>query len=70
MDIGICRLGPEVCCSLLTSWETRGTSGAADRLVKADMPNRDNGLSLDPARARVEGGGGKTGFYEGSGEDL
>jgi hypothetical protein len=68
MDIGSGLLGPDV-CSLLTSG-TLGTSGAAVRLEKADMPNKDNGLSLEPARARVVGGGGKTGFDEGSGEDL
>jgi hypothetical protein len=38
--------------------------------VKVDMLNMDGGLSLEPARVRDEGGGGKLVFEAGSGDDL
>jgi hypothetical protein len=55
--------------SRFTSGETRGGSGAG-RLAKVDMLNMDVGLSFEPARVREVGGGGKTGFETGSGDDL
>ena len=56
-------------CSLFISGEILGASGAG-LLEKDDMLNRDGTLSLEPARVRIFGGGGKTGFEEGSGDDL
>ena len=55
--------------SLLTSGESRGGSGAG-RLANVDMLNKEGGLSLEPARVREVGGGGKMGFEVGSGDDL
>jgi hypothetical protein len=58
-----------VTISLLASGESRGGSGAG-RLAKVDMLNMDVGLSFELARVREVGGGGKTGFETGSGDDL
>jgi hypothetical protein len=55
-------------CSLLISGDSMGPSGGA-RLEKADM-NKLGGLSFDPARLRLDGGGGKTGFEAGSGDGM
>lgn len=39
--------------------------------MKADTLNNASGLSFDPALVRpLDGGGGKTGFDPGSGDDL
>jgi hypothetical protein len=38
--------------------------------VKVEMLNMDGGLSLEPARVRAEGGGGKVLVEAGSGDDL
>ena len=51
------------------SGESRGGSGAG-LLAKAEILNTLCVRSLEPARARVVGGGGNTGFEPGSGEDL
>jgi hypothetical protein len=53
----------------LISGEGLGASGAG-LLENEDMLNKDGGLSLDPALVLVVGGGGKTGFDDGSGDDL
>jgi hypothetical protein len=54
----------------LISGECLGASGAG-LLENVDMLNKDGGLSLDPALVLVlGGGGGKTGFDDGSGDDL
>ena len=69
MGIGLRAAGPY---SLLISGECLGASGAG-LLENVDMLNKDGGLSLDPALVLVlggGGGGGKTGFDDGSGEDL
>ena len=56
-------------CSLLISGDSRVVSGAG-RLENAEILNRLGGRSLDAARLRLDGGGGKTGFEDGSGDDL
>ena len=68
MGIGLRAAGPY---SLLSSGECLGASGAG-LLENVDMLNKDGGLSLDPALVLVlcGGGGGKTGFDDGSGDDL
>jgi hypothetical protein len=55
--------------SLLASGESRPLSGAV-LLVKVEMLNMFGGLSLEPARVREGGGGGKVGFETGSGDAL
>lgn len=56
--------------SLLISGAARGGSGAG-RLANEAMLNKDDGLSDEPALVREigGGGGGKTGFDAGSGDD-
>lgn len=55
----------------MISGATRGGSGAG-RLANEAMLNKDDGLSDEPALVLElgGGGGGKTGFEDGSGEDL
>ena len=53
----------------MISGDSLADSGGA-RLENAERLNKLGGLSLDPARLRLDGGGGKTGFEDGSGDDL
>lgn len=69
MTIGTGRCSVN-CGAALISGEGRCTSGPG-RLAKADIPlNKFGSLSLEPARVRAGGGGGKACEEPGSGDDL